>query len=301
MIRLALSISMALAAVPAAAQTTPSAEGTRTALAPVASQTDHLTIMTTMGEGPPVLLIPGLASPRTVWNGVRTDLARNHQVILPEVRGFAGGDPGGNVEPGMLDGIVADLAEYLRKRGGEKVAVIGHSMGGLIGMMLAARHPELVDRLMVVDALPFFGALFDPNATAASVESQARAMQAQIAQGPDAKASTAVTSDPGGIWSNTPAGRIQVANWSRMADPKVVAQAMYEDMVTDLRPDLGRITAKPFTVLYATGAGPMATAIWEREYNGSPATLVAVPDSYHFIMLDQPERFAREVATFLAD
>lgn len=297
MIRLACTlVALSLVATPVSAQT-----ATPAATLPAATETAHLTIVEAAGKGPPVFLVPGLASPRQVWDGALPELAKTHKVYLVEVRGFAGGDPGSNAAPGVLDGIVTDLADYIAKNRIEKPAVIGHSMGGLVGMMLAAKHPDRVGKLMVVDALPFFGALFDPKATAASVEPQARAMQAQIAQGPDPKASTAVTSDPGGIWSNTPAGRIQVANWSRMADPKVVAQTMYEDMVTDLRPDLASITAKPFTVLYATGAGPMATAIWEREYKGSPAKLVAVPDSYHFIMLDQPGRFQAEVKRFLGE
>ena len=47
--------------------------------------------------------------------------------------------------------------------------MIGHSMGGLIGMLLVKTHPERVGRLMVVDTLPFFGVLIAPNATLETV------------------------------------------------------------------------------------------------------------------------------------
>lgn len=70
-------------------------------------------------------------------------------------------------------------------------------------------------------------------------------------------------------------------------------------MATDLRGELSRIEGKPFTVLYATGAGPQATLLWEHGYRGSSAKLVPVANSWHFIMLDQPAAFASAVKQFL--
>ena len=168
-------------------------------------------------------------------------------------------------------------------------------------MMLAVRYPGRVGRVMVIDALPFIGTLFDSNAIVASVAPRAAQMRNGIAAKHAAtRDAPAVTTDPGGIWSNTAAGRIQVANWSERADQRVVAQAMYEDFTTDLRADLPKVAARPFHVLYATGAGPQAKAIWERDYAGSGATLVPVADSWHFIMLDQPAALERAMLDFLA-
>lgn len=269
----------------------------KTQLAPVATQTSHLTIVSTMGDGPPVILIPGLSSPRAVWDGIMPEIAKTHRVYLVQVRGFAGDDPGENVKPGVLNGIVADLDGFITRNRLEKPAVIGHSMGGLAGMMLAARHPDKVGRLMVVDALPFIGTLFGAENVAAIVPQAERLRTAAIAA---PRATAPVTTDPGGIWSNTVAGRIKVANWSLKADPRASGQAMYDAMTTDVRPELGKITAKPFTIVYATGAGPQVEPIWKAAYAGSPATLVPVPDSWHFIMLDQPRRFADAVQAFLS-
>lgn len=265
---------------------------------PALVQRDHISIRDEGGSGPTVILIPGLSSPRSVWDGVVPGLKARHHVLTVQVNGFGGDEPRANLKPGILDGIVAEVDGYVRDRRIAKPAVVGHSMGGLVAMMLAVRHPDSVGRVMVVDALPFIGTIFQPDATVASVAANAARMRDMIAATPAAK--TPVTTDPGGIWSITPAGRIQVAEWSRQADPRVVAQAMYEDMTTDLRPDLGKITAKPFDILYATGAGPQAKAIWERDYAGSSARLVPIADSWHFIMLDQPAAFARALDAFLA-
>lgn len=259
-------------------------------------QMEHISVIS-IGTGDPVILIPGLSSPRAVWDGVAPELAETHRVLLVQVNGFAGDDPRANAKPGVIDGIVADLDALIVREKLGKPAVVGHSMGGLVGMMLASRHPDRVGRLMVVDALPFIGVLFRTN-NVAEITGRSQEMRDMMLAA--ARMPTPVTTDPGGIWSNTAKGRIQVANWSAKTDVRASALAMHEVMTTDMRPELAKITARPFTVLYATGAGPQATAIWEREYAGSPATLIAVPDSYHFIMLDQPARFAEELKAFLS-
>ncbi|PJI88153.1 alpha/beta hydrolase [Sphingomonas koreensis] len=266
------------------------------------ARTAHISIVE-MGSGPPVYLIPGLASPRAVWDEIAPELAKTHKILLVQVNGFGGDDPGANLKPGVTDGVIADVLADAKARNAGKPAVIGHSYGGLIAMMMAARHPDRIGRVMVVDALPFIGKIFDPASTPASIEPRAAQMRTMMAASYDrARAAPVVTADPGGIWSNNPDGRIRVANWSSKADARVVAQAMYEDMVTDIGPELGKVTARPFTILYAAGVGEArAKALWEPPFAGTPAKLVAVPDSYHFIMLDQPARFAAEVKAFLAE
>jgi pimeloyl-ACP methyl ester carboxylesterase len=101
--------------------------------------------------------------------------------------------------------------------------------------------------------------------------------------------------------ATTAQGRIQIANWSMKADAAVVAEAMYEDMITDLRGKIASITV-PMTVLYHTGGDEagLNARIYARDYAAQPkAKLVPIPDSAHFIMLDQPQRFASELAEFL--
>lgn len=300
-IRFFTAALIAVAAAPAAstAQTAPQAASAEQRMA-------HISIVA-LGEAKkgrePVYLIPGLSSPRDVWDGIAPDLAKERQVLLVQVNGFGGDALGDNGKSGMTDGIIADILADAAKRGAKRPAVIGHSYGGLIGMMLAARYPDRVGRLLVVDTLPFFGRLFDPAATPASIAPRAEQLRAMTVAGADRmKTMPVVTSDPGGIWSNTPEGRIKVANWGLKADQRAVAQALYEDIVTDIGPELGKVTAKPFTILYAAGMGEaQARAVWEPAYAGTPAKLVAVPDSYHFIMLDQPQRFAAQVKAFLAE
>src|SRR5688500_13604760 len=163
-ISLLLSAAMlAISAVPASASPGAAAE-----VGAPHARLSRISIQT-IGKGDPVILIPGLASPRSVWDGVAPELAKRHRLILVQLNGFGGDDPGGNSKPGILPGAVSELAGYLADNKIEQPALIGHSMGGLVGMMLARDHPQAVGRLMIVDALPFFGVLMSPGATVEAV------------------------------------------------------------------------------------------------------------------------------------
>jgi pimeloyl-ACP methyl ester carboxylesterase len=91
---------------------------------------------------------------------------------------------------------------------------------------------------------------------------------------------------------------------SARSDRAVSSSAYRELIVTDLRPELPRITA-PTTVLYVAFDFPgMTPEMTDGIYGASfatlaGATLTRIDDSAHFIMLDQPARFAAEVNAFL--
>jgi pimeloyl-ACP methyl ester carboxylesterase len=274
-----------LHAQPAAAPATASAE----------TRLPHISVQS-MGRGDPVVLIPGLASPRDVWAGIAPELARGHRVLLVQINGFGGDDPGANLHGDILPGVVADLVRYFDENRIERPAVIGHSMGGLIGMMLARDHPEHVGRLMIVDSLPFFGVLMSPNATAESVRPLAEQLRTMLS------GQTGGQSAPPNM-SLTDAGRAQVSAWMSAANHPVSGQAAYEDLTSDLRADVPAIGRVPTTVLYAVPDPAMAArfrTIFAGAYAAAPSIrVIPMEGSAHFIMLDQPDRFREQVMAFL--
>jgi pimeloyl-ACP methyl ester carboxylesterase len=280
----------------------PSRAATPAAVAP-ATRMGHISVVAS-GKGSPVILIPGLSSPRAVWDGVVPTLARDHRVYVVQVNGFGGDAPGANLGPGILDGVVADLHALIAKERIAGTAVIGHSMGGLVALMLAKAHPADAGKLMIVDSLPFIGTLFAPTATVAMVEPQAKAMRDMQAASYGKPASDAVATATANRLALKPGSRAQVAAWFTAADPRVSAQAMYEDMTTDLRPAMNGI-ATPMTMVYPwNAAGPdkaAADALYKTAYADAPhVTFVDIGDAAHFVMLDQPGAFGAAVATFLA-
>ena len=262
---------------------------------------DHISITAT-GAGAPVILIPGLSSPRAVYDGIVPELAKTHRVYTVQVNGFDGDDPGKNLAPGILGGIVADLDRYIAENRLGGAAVVGHSMGGLVGLMLAKAHPSDIGRLMVVDALPYVGDIFVPGATVAQIEPQAKAMREQMVASYGKPADAAANAALAAGMALEPGSRAKIAAWVAKADPRVSAQAMYEDMTTDLGPDMAGI-ATPITLVYPWSARlpkERANGFYRAEYADAPhVTFVPVGESGHFVMLDQPAAFAAAVANFL--
>lgn len=267
-------------------------------------QMEHISV-DVIGKGSPVILIPGLSSPRAVWEGVVPALAQNHSVYLVQLNGFGGDDPRANLQPGILAGTVADLHRLIADRKLAGAAVVGHSLGGLTGLMLAKAHAGDIGKLMIVDSLPFIGEIFAPGSTAAGLEPQAKMFRDQMVGLYGKPVPDAVLQ---GIAANNalkPESRARVIGWARSADMRVSGQAMYEDMTTDVRGDLAAI-ATPLTIVYPWSAERMpkerADAFYRAQYASAPkVTYAAVGDSGHFVMLDQPEAFAAALNAFLAN
>ena len=251
-----------------------------------------------------VILIPGLSSSPEVWDTLTEELKGRYRVHRIHVQGFAGAPPEDNATGPVSAPVAEDLARYIAEQGLEKPAVIGHSMGGTIGMMLAARHPDSVGKLMVVDMIPFMGAMFGgPNATPESVAPMGEMIYQGMANSTReqwlAESGASITS-----MINTESQRAGPLEAGATTDQKVAASAMRELVVTDLRPELANIAA-PTTVLYVRFNDPRMTpeitdGIYRASFATLPgATLKRIDDSAHFIMLDQPAAFAAEVNAFL--
>jgi pimeloyl-ACP methyl ester carboxylesterase len=257
------------------------------------------------GRGPDVIFIPGLTSSPEIWQGAVDHLGGRYRVHRVHVNGFAGAQAGANATGPVAAPVAEEIARYIREQGLNKPAVVGHSMGGTIGMMLAARHPDLVGKLMVVDMIPFMGAMFGaPGATAESVTPVADQVYAGMANSSRATYDEQATASINGM-INTEARRAEALEHMRESDQKVAASAFRELIVTDLRPELSRITA-PVEVLYVKfNDARMTPEITDGIYRMSFATLPSaqlkrIDDSAHFIMWDQPDRFNAELDAFLA-
>ena len=222
-----------------------------------------------------------------------------------QLNGFAGFAPGANRGGPVVVPVAEEIARYIRAKGLDRPAVIGHSMGGTIGTMLAARHPEMVGRLMTVDIMPFVGSMFGPpGSTSESVRPIADQMRKQLLAGPPGAPSSMLEQMVSEM-TRTDSMRPVLLKYARESDLQTVANSFREVIVTDLRPDLSRITA-PMTVLYVIPVGlPIQAAEFERSLrqsfaNARGAHFVRIDDSGHYIQIDQPDRLVAEVAAFMS-
>ena len=133
------------------------------------------------GSGPDVVLIPGLSSSPQVWTSTVAAVP-GYRYHLVHVAGFDGKAAGANASGPVVAPVAEEIARYIKARKLKRPALVGHSLGGSWAMMVAGRHPELASRVMVVDMMPFLGAMFGgPGATPQSVESIAGQIRTGIA------------------------------------------------------------------------------------------------------------------------
>lgn len=260
---------------------------------------DHIGVEV-FGEGPDVVFMSGYACARDVWRPTAEIFSGAYRVHLLQVRGFAGLAPPVVVGP-VWDAVVVEVAAYLRSL--QNPAFVGHSMGGATGLRLAAEHPGAASKVLVVDSLPFYAALFNPSVTAE--QARAIAMQASAALlAADPALFEAMQRRSASILSKTAASRERMVAWSVASDRTTIAVAIGELISTDLRPSLARIET-PMTIAFAWDAAMGRTtevheAFWRSQYEGlRNARFVRVDDSYHFIMDDQPDRCAAVITSFL--
>lgn len=255
------------------------------------------------GNGPDVILVPGLASSRDVWKEAAQQLAATRRVHLVQVAGFAGEAPRANAQGAIVAPLVDELARYIAEAKLREPAVIGHSMGGETALALAARFPDRVGRVMVVDALPFFSLLFGPTMTPDLVRPQAEQLRdGTLAMPAEQFAAVQQRTMRGMVKSETM--RPVALKWSMDSDRGTIARSAFDLMVTDLRPELGKVKV-PVTVLYAADdTGPIPPArvdqLYTFAYKELPAArLVRIDGASHFLMWDQPAKFAQELDAFL--
>jgi N-formylmaleamate deformylase len=245
--------------------------------------------VTVTGSGPDVILIPGLAASPEVWRGTVAALP-GYRYHLVQVAGFAGAPAGGNARGAIVAPLAEEIARYIAETRLGKPALVGHSMGGTLAMMVAARYPARIGKLMVVDMLP------EPAGLMGSTAANARGLAEALGNLTATAGGRSVVTSLMGLFGNE-------EKPDKRSDPDVVARATRELAALDLGPELAAIKA-PTTIVYAAldeTRRVSADRTYSRAYaRKRDARLVRIDDSGHMIMYDQPARFRAALRSFLA-
>lgn len=303
-------LSAVLTIIPssASAQSVSASQAARPTAAPAPTPTPALfqssrILVETKGQGPDVVLIPGLASTSAVWARTAAALEGRYRVHLVTVRGFGETAPGGNAEGLVSAPVAAEIRRYIEEQGLRRPALIGHSMGGQVALRVAADAGDHIGKVMAVDASPFFPSLISPGSTAADVEPLARiAYQGLMLLGDQALRTQAASMglELGGAADNVLGG----LGWQG-GDRRVLAQGLYEVMTTDLRSRLPLIEA-PVTVVYGWSPDDRSPRshvddLFRAGYRSlpRPAAFERVEGAEHMVMIDRPRQFQAAVDRFL--
>lgn len=265
------------------------------------SWSDRITV-TVRGHGPDVVLIPGMTCSSAVWDATAAHLEGHYRLHLIQVDGFAGTQAQANAQGPVVQPTVDAIDAYIKANKLKSPKVIGHSLGGTMGMMLALQHPGDVSALMIVDAFPFTGIMVGADDVTEAGKKAARMREDTLKESEEHYASDEKKFLR--ILVKSPDGREVATQWAVASDKAVVAQASYDDMTTDLRPQLQNIKI-PVTILYPWDSKSPYSQVqtdwfYQQNYAELPnKTFARIDDSYHFIMLDQPEAFLAQVDKFL--
>jgi proline-specific peptidase len=265
------------------------------------------------GSGPMLVCHPGGPGFSSRYFGDLAGLGERFTLALLNPRGTEGSDRPSDPRAYTTEDYVGDLQEFRSHLGLERMLLLGHSHGGVVAQAYAARHHERVERLVLASTLARFQA------------EQEAAMEAAVAAKAEEPwfedAMAALQAEQAGEWgSDEDLAELVLRElpfyFARYGDrerryveslegeiPVGDALKLFNEEVFttfDLRPELSLIAAPTLVI---TGehdfiCGPVCADELAEGVRG--AELVLLPDCGHFVFVEQPERFAEAIGTFLA-
>jgi pimeloyl-ACP methyl ester carboxylesterase len=260
--------------------------------------------VTTKGSGSAIIFIPGLNSAEDTFTDACTAMTSKHKCYLLHLPGFAGQKPM-DLQQGFLVPVKNNIIALMKKEKLSKVTLVGHSLGGLISLMITLDAPELIDKIVIVESLPFFPAIQNPSLTVEMAKPQAEQMRAQMNAPSDADYIKNAAFSVQGM-SNQASRQPLLVQWSQTSDRATTTQAMYELMVTDLRASIAAIN-KPVMVLGAWAAykpygstKESTKAIFATQYAQLKNVDIRMSETgFHFLTWDDSEWVNQQITQFL--
>jgi pimeloyl-ACP methyl ester carboxylesterase len=221
----------------------------------------RLAVLDFGGEGKPALLLHGLAGDSEEWKATAAWLRQQRRVFALDSRGHGRSERAPrDVSPAAR---IADVAFVIEQLELGPVLLLGQSLGGLLALQVASRHPALVEALVIAEAGPTGAGRAGAAAKAADVESALSRWR-------------------------TPLSRSEIELMGRM---------LSEAIADDHWEDWSRIRCPTLVVRGANGALPIAEAR-RMVAAGQRARLIELADAGHELHLEGPEAWERAVREF---
>ena len=249
------------------------------------------------GDGAPLVQIHGSAFGHRNFEKLTPLCARDFAVIDFDLPGY--GESRGDPRPGGMAGIAEVVSELIEALPYDKVSIHGTSFGAMIALTLAARHPEVVDRLV----LSCFLAKYDNAAR------MMRKTWKQCAREQGMIAVADLTSVAGfarGFYDRPDAEEILES--IRDANSKTLPEAFIAGTETIERTDLSPLLSKiTMPVLLLAGAednmtafdtAPSGFGLRQISETLTNAELHVIPESGHYLVIEQPEIAAEKIRAF---
>ncbi|GAA5030355.1 alpha/beta hydrolase [Marivirga lumbricoides] len=247
------------------------------------------------GSGEVIFFLPGFTTPGSVWNESIDNLEGDFTSIKVSYAGFNGLPA---IEMPWYPTIKKELLDYIRKEKIRKFSIVGHSMGGMLAMELATEVPEMVSKVILVDALPCMRALMMPGVPASAIQYESPYNKQMLQQNDSAIAATALMMSQNMTLNSEKVPLL--TKWSIEADRNTFVYGYTDLLKVDLRPALSKFKAETLILGATFPDKELVMKNYETQFeNLKQKSIVLAPESKHFIMFDQPEWFYKQLNAFL--
>lgn len=252
----------------------------------------------TAGEGPLVVMIHGFPDYWYTWRKQMPELAKTHQVVAIDQRGYNKSDQPDGVENYSMDKLVGDVKAVIKHFDRDRAIIVGHDWGGAVAWAFAMMHPDMTEKLVILN-LPHMNGL--RRELANNPDQQKASTYAREFQKPDAASKL------------TAAG---LAFWvtDKEARPKYVEafkRSSFEGMLNYYKAnfpgesdgeqiDYPRVKCSVLMIhgLKDTALLPGAlNDTWQ--WVEKDLTLVTLPDAGHFVQQDEADTVTTTIARWL--
>ena len=265
------------------------------------------------GSGRPVVLLHGFPQTHLMWRHVAADLAAEHTVICPDLRGYGASDKPAETGPGSYAKrtMAADIVALAAALGHDRFALAGHDRGALVAIRAGLDHPGQVSQLAVLDVLTTVD-MWDILHGADAAVAFHLYLMAQPPGLPEQMISASADAFFGyflDAWAKDPAAipddvRAEYLRASRAAVPAIVADYRASAGI-DIEHDradraAGRVLTMPVTVVqqdWGAALGYEAAALWRP---WAPDLVHRTVDCGHFMAEEAPEQISALLRQLIA-
>jgi len=240
-----------------------------------------------------IIFIPGFASSGAVWNETKAVFEKDFTCYTLTMAGFAGVKPQPNPS---FENWKNEIANFIKNNKIEKPILIGHSMGGGLALAIAADYPDLIGKIVVVDALPCLAALSDPsfkskeNNDCSPMVTQMTAMNDTQFYDMQKQMMPRLLEDKAKLE--------MVVDWSVKSDRVTFAQMYCDFFNIDLRTKIATIKC-PSLILLESYFINLKPAIEDQYKNLKTASFQYANKGMHFIMYDDKDWYLGQLNNFL--
>ena len=252
------------------------------------------------GEGPLVVLLHGFPDHEGTFAAQVEDLARDHRVVTPRLRGFAPSSAPAAVESYALPTVAEDIAAIIEHFGPGPAIVVGHDWGGALAQAVALRFPHLVKGLAVLNApvLSTFDSVVtsDPEQQALSAYTLP---YLQYRPGDDKNIAFVTRNIRNPEWRGTIRRYLDETPIEGMM---AYYKANYAPAPYRAQQPAGYRFSVPTLIVWGVEEEYFAPSVLDglTRYFDAPVRLASVPGAGHWVHQDAPDRVNQEIRSWLA-